>query len=514
MTTTSKLAWLAAGASLATLMTATGAFAQALAPANPTALATPLIPQTVRAGATTPVATTGNYLRPRIGVQAAVTDNVNSSSTDKQSDTLGRVGVGADGRYDSPRLQATMTGDVYYDAYAKNSKYDTLSFNGAASATYIVMPQTLAIEAAGANTQGSASTFGATDFYRNANQADYQVGTYYIGPHLSLTPNFADISAAARFGQVFFDGQDNAPLESLADTTSFYQVIAAADTKDRLGRLRLVTSGQYQEDDQDFQSTGGSVSGFVQATPTFTGIMRVGYDDSKLTSAFKINGMFWALGGQFVFGERGSLRVEGGRRYDNPYWAGQALFQVNRQLSLMADYTSTLESGAIGVNNVLVEYVGDLSEPLPLPNIQQGFRLDTNYFDQASLNRTGNVRAQLALGRQVINLELSSTQQKYLALDGTYRTIAETIAYSNQVRPDLVLSLAFTHATERFGGTIVLGGDGDGTYYQTLAKADYGLNSRTRLSIAYQNRRSRPSGATGIDSYDENIGSIALVRQF
>ena len=122
--TTSKLACLAAGASLMALSAATGASAQPLV--------NPLIPASTRNVA--PEATP-NFLRPRVGVQAAYTDNVTESGTNKQSDVLGRLNVGLAGRYASPRATLDVNGDLVYDVYSKNQKFDTLSFNGVAAAT-------------------------------------------------------------------------------------------------------------------------------------------------------------------------------------------------------------------------------------------------------------------------------------------------------------------------------------------------------------------------------------------
>ena len=182
---------------------------------------------------------------------------------------------------------------------------------------------------------------------------------------------------------------------------------------------------------------------------------------------------------------------------------------------LVADYMSVLETGAIAVNSVLVDYVGDLNEPLPLPNLQGGFRLNTNYFDQAAINRTGNVRAMIDLDKQTIVFQLTSSEQKFLSVAGSFQTMAQSVTYANQVRPDLSLSLGFTHATGRYKGAILTGrSDRDGNFYQTTAQAEYGLNSRTKLTAAYQNRRSRPGGTTIVDSFDENVGSISILRQF
>lgn len=503
--TISKLAGLTSGASLLALCAATAASAQPLA--------SPLIPTTIRSQTTTPTEPERNYLRPRIGVEAAVTDNVTSVSTNKQSDTMGRATVGLGARYNSPRAQILADGDLNYDVYAKNQKYDTLSFNGEASAKMVLAPELLAIEAAGFNTQGSTSSMGSTESYRSANNDDYQVGSYYFGPHLSLTPNFADISAVARYGQVYFDGVDTSPVQSLSDKTSFYQVIGAADTKDRLGRLRFVTSGQYQADDRDFSSTGGSVSGFFQVTPRFTGIVRVGYDDTKLNSLLKVNGTFWSVGGQLTYGERGTLRFEGGERYGDTFWSGQTLYRVNRVLTLAGDVSSSLETGAIGVSNVLVDYVGGLNDPLPMPNLQQGFYLGTSFFDEASLNRSGNLHALFDLGKQKFDLQAHVTQRKFLTTDATYRTLSDSVTYTNQLRPDLQLGLSFTHATDHSGGNVLIGGDG-GSYYRTLARLDYDLNSRTRLGVGYMNRRYRPGAGSFIGPYDENAASISLVRTF
>jgi uncharacterized protein (PEP-CTERM system associated) len=498
----SKSAWLAAGVSLAALSAATGVSAQPLA--------NPLLPPSTRPAA--PVVE-ANRLRPRVGVQVAYTDNVKGDNNDKQSDVLGRVNVGLAGVYNSPRAALRVDGDVLYDVYSKNQKYDSLSVNGVAAASYIVAPQILAIEAAGAATQGSATSFGTTDFYRAGNANDYKISTYYVGPHLTISPGVLDISAAARYGQVLYDS-NSTTLTNLHSDASFYQLIGAADTKDRLGRLRLVTSAQYQADDQDFEATSGSVSGFYQATVFLTGIARVGYDDTQLTATRTLKSPFWSVGGQYLMNETSFLRIEGGERYKEPYVSAGAQFQASRTVTIVADYKITQSPGSIAISNVLVDYVGGLNDPLPAPIAPPSFGLNTTYFDEPSLNRDGSVRVLMDLGRQQIGAGLDYNEQKVQTNPDKFKTFSQEVSYSNQIRADMVLSAAFRHSGGNGSRIPVGSGNVGGDYYQVSGRADYGLNTRTRLAFELANRRFRADRGAANSDYDENIASIALVRQF
>lgn len=510
MILTSKFARLAVGASLVALSAAASATAQPLA--NP-AVPVQTDATTARARAYEGMPTT--FLRPRIGVQAAVTDNVNNTSANEESDVIGRFTVGLDGRLDGPRAKANVSGDVVYDVYSKTKKNDQLTYRGTADASFVIVPDILALEAAGARTQGSLTTFGTTEFIRNSSGSDFQVTNYYVGPHLTISPGILDISAAARYGQVFYDGPKNATVAALPPETSIYQLIGAADTKDNLGRLRLVTSGQYQQDDGNFDSTSGSVSAFYQVTPRFTGIARAGYDDMNLTNLLELSEPFWSVGGQFIFNEVANIRLEGGRRYDEAYWSGGATLRVARVIYLSADYSNTLSPGPIAINNVLVDYVGGLDQPLPTPIFPPAFGLNSSFYNLPSLNRTGTLRALLDLGRHQLDYSLTSNQQKFQTANAENRTIAQSVSYTNQVRPDLALTLRFLYANERLNGQLAVGpGDRDGYYYLTTAGADYRLNRRTTAKIQYQNRHFRPAQATLLQGYDENIGSIALIRTF
>lgn len=512
MTITLKLARLAAGVSLVALSAATVASAQPLA--NP---ATPAPPETAVAPRAAPAeGERTTYLRPRIGVQAAVTDNVALTSTDKQSDVIGRATVGLDGRFDGPRFRGNLSGDVVYDVYNKSKKYDSLTYRGSLDGAFIVVPEVLAIEAAGARTQGSLTTFGTTDFFRSANATDYQVGTYYVGPHLTISPGILDISAAARYGQVFYDGPKGVgAVQTLSPETSIYQLIGAADTSDELGRLRLVTSAQYQRDDENFESTAGSLSSFYQVTPRFSAIARAGYDDMQLTNVLDLSAPFWSVGGQYIFNEMANLRLEGGERYDEVYLSGSATLRVARNIYVIADYSNTLSPGPIAINNVLVDYVGGLDRPLPIPVIPPAFGLDNTFYNLPSINRTGSVRALVDLDRHQLDFTFTSTTQKFQTATAENRTLTQSALYTNQVRPDLALSLRFLYANERLDGALLVGaGDRDGYYYITTAGAEYRLNRRTAVTVQYQNRHFKPAEATLLQGYDENIGSIALVRTF
>lgn len=513
MILSSKLVRLAAGASLVALSAATVATAQPLA--NP---ATPMRAEAATQRAKMNEGMPTSYLRPRIGVQAAVTDNVGNTSANKESDVIGRATVGLDGRIDSVRTKGNVSGDIVYDVYANTKKNDQLTYRGTLDGSFILVPEILAIEAAGARTQGSLTTFGTTEFIRNSSGSDFQVTNYYIGPHLTLSPGILDISAAARYGQVFYDGPTTPTTPATATLppeTSIYQLIGAADTKDNLGRLRLVASGQYQQDDGSFDSTSGSVSAFYQVTPRFTGIARAGYDDMNLTNLLNLSEPFWSVGGQYVFNEMANIRLEGGQRYDEPYYSGGATVRVARVIYLSADYSSTLSPGPISINNMLVDYVGGLDQPLPTPIFLPAFGLNNNFYNLPSINRTGSVRALMDLGRHQLDYSLTSNQQKFETANANNRTVSQSIAYTNQVRPDLALSLRFLYANERLNGQLAVGpGDRDGYYYLTTAGAEYRLNRRTTAKIQYQNRHFRPAQATMLEGYDENIGSIALFRTF
>lgn len=503
MTINRSLVRLAAGVSLAALSAASVASAQPLA--------NPLIPSSTRDVAVEP---TGNFLRPRVGVQATVSDNVTSTNTDKQSDVIGRVTAGLTGLYSSPRATLNVNGDVVYDVYAKNQKFDTLSFNGVAAGSYIVAPQILAIEAGGAQTQGSTTTFGSTEFYRSANANDYQVGTYYVGPHLTLSPGIFDVSAAARYGQVFYDAANVPTAPNLASDTSFYQVIGAADTKDRLGKIRFVTSAQYQRDDQDFETTSGSLSSFYEVGPRFTAIARGGYDDTQLTRTLDMKAPFWSIGGQYLFGRASSLRLEGGQRYDKPYYSGQAQFQVSRTITLAADYSVTQSTGALAISGVLVDYVGGLNDPLPFPVASPTFGLNTTYYSDPAINRNGSLRAFVDLDRQSFDLRVDYSQQKFETSPQAFKTLSEAVTYANKVRPDLQLSVQLLHANGNGSNVAVVSSNVEGNYYQIAGRADYSLNSRTNLIAIVQHRSFSADGGVTVSDFDENLATIALIRHF
>lgn len=504
---TLKLVRLAAGVSLAALAAASVASAQTLA--NP-------VTPAVTDAAEKPPEPLGNFLRPRAGVQAAVTDNVTSATSNEKSDIVSRFTVGADARYESPRSHFNLSGDVFYDVYAETKKFDTLAYRGTADAAIVLVPDVLALEAAGVRTQGSLTTFGTTDFFRSANANDYQLGTYYVGPHVTFSPGVLDVSAAARYSQVFYEGPKSTTFQNLSPETSQYQLIGAADTKDRLGKYRFVGSAQYQEDDAAFQSTSGSASNFFDVNDRFTAIARVGYDDLKLSNTINLNAPFWSLGGQYVLNERANLRLEGGQRYDRAYWSGTATARLSRVTYLFADYSNTLAPGAFAVNNVLVDYVGKLNEPLPIPIAPPPFSLNNNFYNQPSINRSGSVRALFDFGRQSVDVAYTSVQQRFLTATAQSRTQSQSVTYTNLLRPDLTVSLGFLHAAERVGGQLVGGATADrrGSYYLTTARAEYHLNRRTTLTAMYQNRQYRPSAITLLQEFDENIASIALVRQF
>ena len=94
------------------------------------------------------------------------------------------------------------------------------------------------------------------------------------------------------------------------------------------------------------------------------------------------------------------------------------------------------------------------------------------------------------------------------------RVVIEPIEQEDITASGIVLPETAKEKPQR-GLVLSIGpGDRDGYYYLTTAGADYRLNRRTTAKIQYQNRHFRPAQATLLQGYDENIGSIALIRTF
>lgn len=510
MKTNFGLTALAAGVSLAALSAASGAMAQSLV--NPVAQG-----WLTSAGDAPASEMPSSYIQPRIGVQVAATDNVTMVNTNKVSDFITRATLGADARFDNERVKADLTIDGMYEFYSKQSSYNTFNYRGQGSASYMLVPETLAIEAAGARTQGSLTTFGSTDFYRSGNSNDFQVTTYYVGPHLTFRPgNLVDVSAAARYGQVYYDAPSNLGVAPLANATTVTQVIGAADTKERLGRLRIVASGQYEQDDKFFKNRAGAASAFYQVTPRFTGIVRAGYDDVRLATAVSLSKPFWSVGGQYAYNDRVQFRVEGGQRFGEPYYSGDAAIRLSRNVGFLANFSNTLAPGPIAISNILVDSVGGLDQPLPLPIAPPAFQLTNSFYNQPSLNRTGGAHLVASTDRQTLDLEVIGAQQKFLTVAGENNTVSYAATYQYKLRPDLTGTLRYQYATQNLRG-FNLGGvstPGKGSYSLGTIRLEYQINSLMSASAVYQNRKYDPSAATPLVRYTENIGSLALIRKF
>ncbi|MEO8895033.1 MAG: TIGR03016 family PEP-CTERM system-associated outer membrane protein, partial [Rhizomicrobium sp.] len=230
-------------------------------------------------GAAAPLIDTRDFsITPMVGLQETFTDNALLTSTNKQADFITRPMVGAEVNVHGP-FTASFVGHAYYDAYINESQLSGFSGDAVGTANYAVIPDFLAIDAAGLLMNSSVSTFGSPALNRVGPGNQVQIATYDIGPHLTTTlDSFADLDVAGRFAQVFYDNPTGSTV-GVPPSSSILAGAMAIDTAQRYQGYQLITNALIEQDNHNFQAYNFQQSVFVGIFPSFRVIGRGGYDD-------------------------------------------------------------------------------------------------------------------------------------------------------------------------------------------------------------------------------------------
>src|ERR1019366_7374485 len=172
----------------------------------------------------------------------------------KKADFITRPIVGADLDVRSGPITATVSGHVFYDAYASQGNLSGLGEDATGIGSYVLVPDFLSVDAQGVLANTNGSTFGTPATDRVGTGSRVQLATYNVGPHLTTTlDDFADLDVVGRFAQVFYNRPPGSTFNLPAGST-FVSGAATADTGERYGGYESVSNVQYERDDHHFEA--------------------------------------------------------------------------------------------------------------------------------------------------------------------------------------------------------------------------------------------------------------------
>jgi uncharacterized protein (PEP-CTERM system associated) len=447
-------------------------------------------------------------ITPTLGVQGVYTDNARVTASNGTSDFLVRGLLGVEAKLATSRLTAQAVGEASYDAYSRLSEFNGGSVSGNGAANLQLIRNTLALEAEGAVTNGSISTFGAPATQRHGVGGRVRLSTYAVGPRLTMTRgDHVDVAAAARFSQVFYATNDRDADRALPEDDSIVQLVGSVGSGARLRRYEWLTTGEFVKDDHGYQAANAVQSVFVGLGPKVRLISRVGYERVTPPGIARITAPIASAGLEFTPNARSKISVEGGSRYHRTAWAADANFQVSRALLLIGAYSKTIQPGQVAVARSFREFV-QRSAQLQPANAPTGFTFDGNLYGETSVYRSGDLRALYTGATDALTASGSWTNRTFLRSGGRDRTFIGQVAYTRRLRPDLTLSLGtnYSHTYE----SLLYGASKTRGFSSRLA---YRINPRTEFDTRFDRTKSRQLFPGG-ERIAENAVSIGFRRTF
>lgn len=443
---------------------------------------------------------------PVVGLQESFTDNALLTSTGKQYDFITRPMVGADMNIRGP-LTATVSGDIFYDAYARDGRLSGWSGDGSMVGTYDLVPSFLSIDAQGVLTNTNATVFGQPAIDRVGTADRTQLATYDIGPHVKTTlDDFADVDLIGRFAQIFFTNP-NASTVVLPTDSTVVQSVGTIDTAQRYAGYELVTSGQFERDDHGFQSYGGLQSVFLQVMPEVRLIGRGGYDHVEQPIINTIDAPIWSGGVEVSINQQSKITVETGERYNHSAWAADLHLQFLDQLYAVGRYFETLEPDQVQINSSFVDFVTQTIQ-LPVQLASGTFNVNGNLDSQVSLNKEAEFHLVYDWQGQTIDLQTSWSDRLFMSANEHDRTLLSGVSYRRTIAPDLALT-----ADAAYWHTFANPFYGASELYRGEAALQYDLNPTMRLTGGYTYERQLQLFAGG-EGITENVLYATITKRF
>jgi uncharacterized protein (PEP-CTERM system associated) len=444
---------------------------------------------------------------PTVGVLESFTDNVLVSSTNQKADLITRPIVGADMNVRTGVVTATVSGHVFYDAYASQSNLSSFAADASGTGTYVLVPDFLSIDAQGVLANTNGSTFGTPAIERAGSGSRVQLSTYNIGPRLTTTvDDFADLTVIGRFAQAFYNRPSGSTF-NVPPGSTFFQGSATLDTDERYAGYQSVTNGLYERDDHGFESYSGLQSFFVSVAPQIRIIGRGGYDSVVQPGIVNIKAPIWSGGAELSINEQSRITVETGERFNHSAWAADVHLQLSDQLYVLGRYYETLEPPQIQFSSSFVNFVAT-ADQIPVGVAPATFTFNGNLDNQTSLNKAAEFHLVFNWEEQTLEYQTSWDDRFLIAANAHDRTWLNVVSYGRNIAADLDLNAGITYwrtfsnpffgASELYGGTV-------GLRYQ--------INPTMRLAGGYVFQHQAQLVANG-QSIDENVVFAAIAKSF
>jgi uncharacterized protein (PEP-CTERM system associated) len=466
-------------------------------------------PATSHAQGPLPASTAAPWVKiiPSLTLEETFTDNANLTASDHKSDFITRGQFGLETAIDTGRTTLMAKGDFDYDRYARQPSLSGWSADANGQGSYSIIRDRLTLEATGTLTNGYTSNADTSVVDRSGTPNRVLLGAYDLGPHLNARlGDFADLSAAMQFGQIFYSAADASHVTTLPDNDSMVQFSAQADTGARSRVTQLATRVELDGDDQGYRSANAIQTVYIQTVPTLRLLGRAGYDYIVQPDAARISGEILSAGVEFTPNQRSRITLEGGQRYGGPTWAASANVQLGAKVGLTASYTEVFQPDQLYVSSALLAQSNN-ADPLPTTIVPGGLKFIPSLYNEASLAKSAVVHVIFAGRVQSLDVGTNWSDRYFYSTHDHGREWVSNAVYGRRLKPQLTLTVTATYArtyqspiygpSEDYTGTV-------GLTYTASPSVDLYLRYGATLS-----RQHFPSDLT----FNENAVQLAVRKR-
>lgn len=414
---------------------------------------------------------------PFLEAEQTFTDNVKSSETDREADTITTVtgGVGITGT--GARLQFDLNYAVSWDQVWLNDDQSGMRHNLLGDVASELIEDFFFIDAGVAVNQRDISTAGPvavtprTVLFNQTTVASATVSPYVA----SRLGSFADAELRYRFSDVLFrenelDSAAGVPGDTIIHDATM--TLAGGRWFNRLGWTLTASGTRSDEEDGDtFKRRGGQATLLYQIIREIALVGNGGWEDIDADDFDDDqDGPYWTGGIRLTPGPRTLLEVQYGRRFGDAIWSGQFSYRISPRVMIRASYADDISTQQLtfaeALGSIERDADGNLIDPLtglPADPNDPRFNLTDQVFRQQGID----VSLIGGYGRNDFVLSGFYSKRKFDISTANATVYGGNGSFTRRLRKDLT------------GGI-------DGSYAVTRDSIDDEQTIRARASLQYQ----------------------------
>ncbi|MEX2615425.1 MAG: TIGR03016 family PEP-CTERM system-associated outer membrane protein [Alphaproteobacteria bacterium] len=384
-------------------------------------------------------------ITPQVAVEQSVTDNARSTSTDEKADLISTASAGISVDGIGRHLQLSFDYSISQDKFWDNSDLDGFRQSMLGAGRMSVYEDYVFLDTRASLSQQSLQRNGgeaATDRTIGTNDQT-TILNYSITPNYAYRyGNWAESDVRISYNQIQFLESDvgSAAVQPEDSRTISFETLVRSGPNFSRNAWQLIGNTNFTDDNSDRDLL--EFSNEYAWTRHFSLLGRVGREviENAGINADDSATIFWRGGARLTPGPRSSIRVEYGRRFDEPVFSGDAIYRFSSRTTVLATYEVTVQTDrerlTQNLNNLVLNNENVLVDPITgLPGSPNSSEFD--FEEQATKEERFTIALNGARGRNTFGLNSSVATRTELAADTEETIVTFGGNINRRIWPDL-----------------------------------------------------------------------------